>query len=340
MAKLKARQSRAGTKQRCPRCHHEFVVPTLQQLAAMGDRTEEYPVLTGDYQPADESPRAAESAAVADCHVCGTRNYGPEEQVGQELACPECGTMVVVTRRPEAPLQEDAFPPDEAEAYACLDTFEPPPEEGPAPDGVHIPVTCTVCQTLMHGTLDQVGRHLLCPDCNTPVVVPPPSESAPVVAHPLHEEYGLAKAADAPSAETQPKQEPSIVVVCSLCQARMEAEPDQVGQMITCPDCSTPVVVPRPAPPPPQPGAGSSPVAGYGVSEPVERAKPPPPTGYRRLRIAPDDPVAADVGASYTTGYSKPPPPRLPFATGIVSFLWDPNTWPRVLVLTSTSFAV
>jgi len=334
MAKLKARKARAGTRQRCPRCQYQFAVPTLQQLAAMGDRTEEYPVFEGDYQPPDESLRAAESAAVADCHVCQTRNYAPEDQVGHELECPECGTMVPVTRRPEAPPTEDAPPPDEAEVFAFLDTYEAPPEEGPEPDEVHIPMTCTVCHTLMHGTPDMVGKHLLCPDCNTPVVVPPPPKSETVVAHAVDDEYALEEVARPPAA-AQPNQPPAIVVVCTLCNARMEAEPDQVGQMITCTDCSTPAVVPKPPRPKPQIAA----VGEYGTGEPAERPAAPVPTDYRRLRVAPDDPLASEDFVPYTTGYSKPPPPKWPFATGIVSFLWDDGTWPRLLVLTLTSFA-
>ena len=100
MTRLRVRPSRAGTKQRCPRCQFVLVVPDAEQLSARGARPEAYPVFEGDYRAFVDSVRPSDTAAVADCPRCHTRTYTPEDQVGRDVACPDCGTMVVVSRRP------------------------------------------------------------------------------------------------------------------------------------------------------------------------------------------------------------------------------------------------
>jgi len=335
MARLKARPSQAGSRRRCPRCQFQFVVPDAQQAAALAARPEEYRVFEGDYQAYYDSVVAADTAGVADCPRCHTRSYAPEDQIGREIVCPDCGSKVVVTRRPKTPIKERA-PASEEEVYALLDEFYQPSESLPAADQVHIPVYCPVCNTLLHGTLDQVGKSLLCPDCYTPVVVPPPKEPAekkPMFAHPVDDEYALQKEVDQPAAEPRIKEQQLIPLVCKLCQTRMYADVDQVGQLVTCPDCGTPVVVPRPQAPPPKPRVEGTLIGEYGVGKTVERPQYTARPDVRLARIEPGDTRAVEEAKPSGIVRVRPAPPQWPFLSGIFGFLWYPGTWPRLVGL-------
>ncbi len=332
--RLRAHLSQAGTKQRCPQCGHQFVVPTAQQAAVLGRRAEEYAVYQGDYQ-AQEDATAAGTAAVADCPACGTRVYGPEDQIGHQVACPDCGTKLVLARRPE-PRAAKRRPADEdAEAaYAIRQDGEQPAGSPSATDQVDIPVHCPVCDTLLYGTPDQVGKHILCPDCYTPVEVPPPKAPASkaTAAHSVEDEYALQADDDPPAGEAAPPEAPPIPVVCSLCRTRMYATRDQVGEMITCPDCGTPMVVPRPDTTP-KPGREGTTAGEYRGGEPGRRAESGAPAKARRVGIAPGDTRAADEAASGGTARVRRAGPRWPFVRGILTFPCYRNTWPRFLAL-------
>ena len=335
MTRLRARPSQAGSKRRCPKCQFQFVVPDAQQAAALAARPEEYPIFEGDHQAYYDSVVAADTAAVADCPLCHTRSYAPEDQVGREIACPDCGSKVVVSRRPEAPIKERP-PASQEEVYALLDEFHEPPESLPAADEVYIRVNCPLCDTLLHGTLDQVGESLLCPDCYTPVVVPPPKEPAeekPTVAHSVDEEYALQKEVDEPAAESRAKEQPLIPLVCKVCQTRMYASVDQVGELVTCPDCSTPVVVPRPQAPVAKPRPDGTLIGEYGVGKTVERPEYKPRPDVRLARIEPGDTRAVEEAKTSGIVRVRPVPPQWPFLSGIFGFLWNPGTWPRLVGL-------
>ena len=345
MARLRARPSQAGTKQRCPRCQIQLVVPTEEQAAWLARRPEAYPIFEGDYQAQLDPARAAETAAVADCRACGTRVYTPEDQIGRQVECPDCGTMVLVAARPLAP-GEQSLSPGEMEAYALLDEFEesqsPSPESAspeiasPA-DEVHIPVYCPVCNTLLHGTLDDVGKHLLCPDCYSPVLVPPPQEPAEAqqpATHPVEDEYALRAEAPDRAAASQPEDEPALIpVVCRLCQTRMYGTVDQVGELITCPDCGTPAVVPRPEAPRPKPARRATAAGEYGVGAPAERERYEPRVDVRLMRIEPGDTRSVEEIGTAGVVHVRPPPPDRPFSRGIIGFLWHRGTWPRLVGL-------
>jgi len=324
-ARLRVRPSRAGTKQRCPQCGHQFVVPTAEQAAVLGRRAEEYTVYEGGDYEAHEGAAAADAVAVADCPTCNTRIYAPEDQIGHEVACPDCGTKVVLARRPE-PRTAKGRPADEEAAYAIRDDVEQPAGSPSATDQVDIPVHCPVCDTLLYGSPDQVGKHILCPDCYTPVEVPPPKAPAvkqPTATHGIDAEYALQVDVDQPAPESLPQEEPPIPVVCSLCQTRMHAARDQAGEMITCPDCGTPMVVPRPETTP-KPGGG----------EPVGRVESRDSVKARRVGIAPGDGGAADEADGGGIARVRRAGPRWPLVRGIVSFLWYEATWPRLIGLT------
>jgi DNA-directed RNA polymerase subunit M/transcription elongation factor TFIIS len=102
----------------------------------------------------------------------------------------------------------------------------------------------------MVGDLDQVGQTLICPDCGTPAVVPPPPKTTPKHAKPsvADETYPLLKEVSSSSEVAAPNEQNLIRVMCPRCNTMMYATKDQVGKRLICPDCKTSVVVPRAQP--------------------------------------------------------------------------------------------
>jgi len=98
----------------------------------------------------------------------------PASQAGKRSHCPRCQLALEVPRqsRPAAP----------GESYAVRPADETDSAELPE----LVPVTCSICRTHVYAPLDQVGRRLVCPDCGSPMIVPPPSrkieESPEVIA--------------------------------------------------------------------------------------------------------------------------------------------------------------
>jgi DNA-directed RNA polymerase subunit M/transcription elongation factor TFIIS len=119
----------------------------------------------------------------------------------------------------------------------------------PAPAPRHISVLCRVCQTLMYGGLDQVGKPLKCPDCGAQTILPPqPEKPKKPLAAMEGEQYELWGVDEAPSvAEMLAAQPKYIAVECRVCQTLMQATEKQVGKKLKCPDCGTANLVPPPA---------------------------------------------------------------------------------------------
>ena len=169
LSRVEAPQSHVGAKLRCPFCHAPLVVPKESSATHEG---EEYAMSgpTGR-QPGAETWQAYLAVV---CPVCSTRMYATEDQVGQEMACPDCGTMVTVRRPAEAP-DKDTPQPNLAEEYPLYPGGGQPPPSAREVYQAYIPVVCPVCKTRMLATQEQVGQPLVCPDCDTPTVVPPPA---------------------------------------------------------------------------------------------------------------------------------------------------------------------
>jgi DNA-directed RNA polymerase subunit M/transcription elongation factor TFIIS len=280
-----------------------LVVPDAGQIAASSVRPEEYTL-----RPAGEQA-ASRPGIVVECPVCRTRMDASEEQVGREVVCPDCGTAVLV-RPPEAPVQGQRRAV-QVEGYALLDESYQPAESRSTTHPIYIPVRCPLCDTLMHGTEDQVGQHLLCPDCYTPVVVPPPAEAPAKPSHRVDDEYQLQQEIERPAAAPRVEKKPLIPVVCRLCDARMYARPEQAGELICCPDCSTPVVVPQPEATTPRADMAATAAGEYGVGEAAERPEHHAPVNLRVARIEPgeqgfgrpchDGPCSPECSASPST---------------------------------------
>jgi len=121
---------------------------------------------------------------------------------------------------------------------------------GPSPAEAqpHLTVTCPVCLTSLCAALDQVGRQLSCPDCDTPVIVPPPvpmEHKRSLLGVPV-EQYALCDEVDESAAGPRPADQTYVPVTCPVCGTFMQVLEDLVGQEIVCPDCREPMVVSRP----------------------------------------------------------------------------------------------
>jgi DNA-directed RNA polymerase subunit RPC12/RpoP len=300
-------------------------VPDAAQIAAASVRPEEYALHEGD-----DAPLAAQPALVVECPVCRTRIDVLKEEIGQEVACPDCGTLVLAELLPEAPAPR-AAPAERAEEYAILDdagwTAQDAPDAGPT----YIPVHCPLCGTLMHGTLEQVGQRLVCPDCTTPVIVPPPQEAPAAPAHPVEDEYSLHVDSGQPAPGAgAPRAARAIRIVCRLCETRIDASPDQAGELITCPECGTPALVPQLKAPVPTPGESPSTVGEYGVGEPADRGEDHAGVAVRTVRIAPDRARSGAVDLPK----ARRGPQRHPMLSGVFNFPFYAEVWPQWIGLT------
>ncbi len=220
-------------------------VPTPEQVALRSKRPEEYRVLGRDDEP---SEGGVGSHFPVECPVCFTRMYAAPDEVGQEMTCPDCGTAVVAIPLPEAPLKGQPRGPLVTEEYAVLEDSDHWSETASLGRIAFFPVYCSVCGTLMHATEDQVGQSLLCPDCNSAVVVPPPDKDKdrPLPAHPVDDEYALRDDGRQPDPGSAAAEEVLIPVECPVCRGKTNATEAEVGRHVLCPDCFTPVAVPEP----------------------------------------------------------------------------------------------
>ncbi len=163
---LKASKSEVGTERRCHKCQLVMTVPRESRpQRACG----EYSLANG----AETSPTAGQRYVSVVCPLCSTRMYAAEDQIGRRLECPECGTDVQVTRPKQPKRPKKIAPVTPAEGYALRESGEGSSVE-PQRQPKYFPVYCTLCNTLMHATEDQVGLEISCPDCNTRTIVPAP----------------------------------------------------------------------------------------------------------------------------------------------------------------------
>jgi DNA-directed RNA polymerase subunit M/transcription elongation factor TFIIS len=120
----------------CPECGKSTIVPAPAAPAEPAAA----PVAAEGYDLFDE---AASHAAAVDstkshgslvrviCTRCGTMMYANEDQIGQEILCPDCGVMTVV-RPPEEDLKKRRFrTAAEVGDYAVIPETMPPPPPPP-----------------------------------------------------------------------------------------------------------------------------------------------------------------------------------------------------------------
>ncbi len=160
-----ARRRQVGSHQHCPRCQAVITVPSEQdvqqrtsQLASVGEYNIAPP-------PLDKISDRVTRTAVT-CQCCGATVSAAGVHFGELMSCPECGAVAVVPppQKPPPLPKPDAM--RSAEEYAVAT---------PSAPGDYIPVNCPVCHTRLMGTRRQIGRKIVCPDCNSRVKVPEPA---------------------------------------------------------------------------------------------------------------------------------------------------------------------
>ena len=97
---LKAPIRHAGQRKRCPVCQWAITVPRESRRSDFAEYT-----FHDDSAPTvDAGPETA-----FECPVCHTRMTAPSDQAGQQVACPDCRTLVPVPTkvapRPESNLR-------------------------------------------------------------------------------------------------------------------------------------------------------------------------------------------------------------------------------------------
>jgi len=300
-----------------------FEVPTPARAARQRRNVGEYRVSEGmGALPAEEQPHLTVM-----CPVCSALIRVAEDQVGQEVRCPDCDTPVVVARPVEIK-REKSRPAVPLEEYAFCEEVDPSAPGPRTADRTYVPVTCPVCRTFMQVPEDQVGQEIVCPDCREPMVVPPPVVAEKKEAVPAAEygEYAVREDDELPC-ESPAAEETRFAFRCPLCDTLIRVGRDQAGEQMVCRDCHTLFVVP----PPPAPKrkldlqsrAGDVYDVGDSIEVPEYRPLIPPP------RWRPRPGVESGVDRIKEAGRVRARPPRWTFFSGIFGFPAYRNSWPR-----------
>jgi DNA-directed RNA polymerase subunit RPC12/RpoP len=164
--RLQAPANLAGTQSRCPHCQSTLRVPLHSRTT---EKVEGY-ALEGDLGATLTKPQGE---IPVNCPVCHARMLADENQIGQKMVCPDCGTPTPVVRPPQEPPKKPARTAAEVGEYALANEVSHKPGEVPAADQDYVPLNCSLCSTRMLALPNQVGSRMICPDCGTATVVPP-----------------------------------------------------------------------------------------------------------------------------------------------------------------------
>jgi DNA-directed RNA polymerase subunit M/transcription elongation factor TFIIS len=164
-AKLAVDLSLVGKRARCAGCNQAFIIAAAETNAS--STTNESP------KPAETDHQLPDYVGF-DCRLCGARLFAEPKNVGKKQRCGECGTLMTIP--PPAPPKKKNIPAAmEGEQYELWEPDEQPlPSEISEAEAKLIAVRCRRCDTIMYGTEKQVGEAILCPDCRTRNIVPPP----------------------------------------------------------------------------------------------------------------------------------------------------------------------
>lgn len=177
--RLRVREEDLGANRTCPNCKQVFSIPkpkasqtTSTTSSKSGPRVDD--LLSESSTSSDDWTPPTHIGIT--CHVCKTRYYGTESQIGQALPCPDCHTQNVVPK-PVKPKEAKARPDDMHMRGIGFD------QGMPSSDPDQFRVTCHVCESILYCLPKHVGKRIRCSDCGTifHVPQPPPKKSAPSV---------------------------------------------------------------------------------------------------------------------------------------------------------------
>jgi DNA-directed RNA polymerase subunit RPC12/RpoP len=221
-----------------------------------------------------------------------------ENMIGRKIYCPVCYFALTV------PATSTVKPVDESQLYTAdsvpVDVREMEDRKQ------FVSLRCPVCSTNIAVTKEQIGTEIICPECETKVLVPEsieekvnrsldewlrdnrtwdkrtPKERArdglmwdeqQITPHQSDKETYTLR-----DGNNSVPQYQTIRVYCKLCGTMMYASDSQIGTELTCPDCETKTIVParsKPVPiPPPLPSTFEG-----GMTFRLAGTIPPPITG-------------------------------------------------------------
>ncbi len=316
---LQAVESQVGSKRRCPKCLHIFVVPSAEEVARRQPKVEPYAMREGT----ESVPEVDQPHLPLRCPLCRTHLQAREDQIGEQIVCPDCHTSVLVERPDHEPAvltrKKETSPVAGGDDYGLIDEVDASTSRRRAADPTYFATHCPLCGTHMQAREDQVGQEMTCPDCRRTMIVPaaPPRRRSSRGPREVDKEaaYGV-------RAEGEPTPDATatsyIPVVCPLCKTRLHTTEDQIGQKMVCPDCDRLFAVP----PPPKPERTYDPRdqfdGNYDVGESVASA----PSG--------GSPILASLwhrhmGSRGENDRPPSPPPRRPFLSSVFSIPWSPS---------------
>ncbi len=260
------------------------------------------------------------------CPKCGNHLRADPTQAGTRCDCPKCGAaMRVPAPGKNTPASEPKHP-----------ETRHPKAQHPETESRHVGFPCGLCGTRIHALISQVGQKLECPDCGVMAVVPAPSapkkKSAYAPAFEDHEAYEVEEIG-APTPPSSPVAKTSFSYKCLVCESLLSATFSQVGELLECPDCGhrqkikKPKVTPKPKRPPAMDEEERDP---YLLSPPIEA-----PAADMFVDIGDHEEYVQRARAMgiLRGDYQRPPLPKRPFVTGVYSFPYSKDAWPRWLML-------
>jgi|GEM_PF-1392954 len=172
----------SGQTVTCPDCGTPAIVPSpgassaaeASVPAASTGPVEIYNVLEGEGQPPPTATEVYRRYIPVVCTLCRTRMHATEDQVGQTLVCPDCGTANVV---PPLAASETHVPLAAMEGYELAAGDSPKAAVGGKRE--EFTFKCPVCLTRLQAGRNEVGKTIACPDCGARFAIPPPPPDTP-----------------------------------------------------------------------------------------------------------------------------------------------------------------
>ena len=261
------------------------------------------------------------------------------------LTCPGCGGTFVVS---------SVLAGRRAKCSRCQAALEIPPPAAPAAEPDLIGVLCRTCETPLYGTVEQIGKELVCPDCRGRTVLTQPKPKRPNIPPAMEgEQYELWDVDEDPRFDkSSRKTAEHIPVTCWLCETLMYAQLDQIGSQLVCPDCGSSTTVEQPAEVKPKKGVMPPTGDEYQVAPATSRMAVPVLSEEEEKRIVARDEAGRggsihddkkEVQARQARDldiHGRPILPNFPTIQGVISFAFSSGVPARWGIFTSMFYLI